>query len=109
MFFYQLEISVKENKVDEFVASLRSLSKGFRKEQGCLDFVLWRDTENINIFSVVADWKTRQTMEDHFKDKNFEVMLGAAKVLGDKFEMSTGEASEKGDFQMARDKVSLRP
>jgi hypothetical protein len=36
-------------------------------------------------------------------------MLGAAKVLGDRFEITTGEATEKGDFQMAREKVSLRP
>jgi quinol monooxygenase YgiN len=109
MFFYQLEIVIKENKVGEFVESLHSLARGFRKEKGCLDFVLWQHTENKNTFSVVGDWKTRQTMEDHFKEKNFEVMLGAAKVLGDRFEITTGEATEKGDFQMAREKVSLRP
>jgi quinol monooxygenase YgiN len=109
MFFYQIKIVIKESKVDEFVESLRSLSSGFRKEKGCLDFSMYRHTEKENTFSVVGEWRTLQIMEKHFKNKKFEVLIGAARVLGDTFEMSTGETSEKGGFQLAREKISLQP
>jgi quinol monooxygenase YgiN len=108
MFFYQIKVIIKENKVEEFVKSLRSLSRGFQKETGCVDFSLYRHTEKINTFSVIGEWKTRQAMEKHFKNKKFEVLVGATRVLGDTFEMSTGESSEKGGFQLAREKISLQ-
>ena len=45
MAFYQLRIVVAEKKFDEFIDSLFSLTSGIRKEQGCLDFSLYRDLE----------------------------------------------------------------
>jgi quinol monooxygenase YgiN len=109
MFFYQIKVGIKENKVDEFVETLRSLSDVFRKEKGCMSFSLYRHTEIKNTFSVIGEWKTLQAMEKHFKDKKFEVLVGAAKVLGDSFEMNTGEPGETGGFQLAREKISLQP
>jgi quinol monooxygenase YgiN len=109
MFFYQIKVGIKENKVDEFTETLRSLSDEFRKEKGCLDFSLYQHTGIKNTFSVIGEWKTRQAMEKHFKDKKFEVLIGAAKVLGDTFEMNTGESSETGGFQLAREKIALQP
>jgi quinol monooxygenase YgiN len=109
MFFYQIKVVIRENKVDEFVESLRPLSSGFQKKIGCVDFSLYRHTEMKNTFSVIGEWKTRQAMEKHFKDKKFEVLIGAARVLGDTFEINTGETSEKGGFQLAREKIALQP
>ena len=109
MFFYQIKIVVKENKIDEFIESLRSLSIGFRKENGCADFNLYRDTEKENTFNVISEWKTRPAMDKHFKNKNFEVMIGATKVLGETFKLDIGETPETGGFQLAREKISLQP
>ena len=96
MFLYQLKIVVAEKKRDEFIDSLRFLSNEIREEQGCLDFSLYRDLEKKNAYSVVGKWKTRQAMEDHFKQEKFSVLMGAARVLGESFEMSIGETLEKG-------------
>ena len=60
MFFYQIKVVVKENKVDEFIESLRSLSSGFRKEKGCLEFSMYRDTEKENTFIVLESGKHAQ-------------------------------------------------
>jgi quinol monooxygenase YgiN len=109
MFFYQIKVVIKENKVDEFVESLRSLSIGFRKENGCLEFSMYRDTEKENTFSVIGEWKTRPAMDKHFKNKNFEVLIGAARVLGETFKIDIGETPETGGFQLAREKISLQP
>ena len=107
MFLYQLKLVVAEKKLDEFVDSLSFLSSAIRKEQGCLDFSLCRDLEKKNAYRVLGEWKTPQAMEAHFKRDNFAVLIGAAKVLGEDFEMSIDETLGKGGYPFAEEKSSL--
>ena len=107
MFLYQLKLVVAEHKLDEFADSLRFISSGIREEQGCLDFSLYKDLQKKDVYRVLGEWKTRQAMEAHFKRENFSVLIGAARVLGDDFEMSVGETLEKGSYQLAKEKTSL--
>ena len=95
MFLYQLKIVVAEKKLDEFIDSLRFLSSGIREEQGCLYFSFCRDLEKKNAYRVIGKWKTRQAMEDHFKREKFSVLMGAARVLGEDYEISIGETGKK--------------
>ena len=107
MLSYQLKIVVPEKKLDEFIDSLRFLSSAIRKEEGCLDFSLHSDLEKQNTYYVLGKWNTRQAMEAHFKREKFPVLMGAARVLGEDFEMSIGETLEKGSYQFAQEKTSL--
>ena len=109
MFLYQLKIVVTEKKFDEFIDSLRVLSSGIRKEKGCLDFNLYMDLEKKDTYRVSGEWQTRQAMEAHFMREKFSVLVGAARVLGEDFEMSIGETLEKGSFQLAKEKITLHP
>ena len=106
MLFYQIKIVIKPYKTDEFVKSMRSFSRTIRKEKGCLDYSVYRDSEKENTFSVVGEWKTRQAMEKHFKTQNFEVLIGAARVLGETFEMNIAEVLETGGFKLAREQIA---
>jgi hypothetical protein len=45
-------------------------------------------------------------MEKHFKTQNFEVLIGAARVLGETFEMNIGEAQKTGGFKLAREQIT---
>ena len=101
MLIYQLKIVVKAYKTDEFVKSMRSFSRKIRKENGCLDCSVYRDSEKENTFSVIGKWRTRPAMEKHFKTQNFEVLIGAARVLGETFEMNIAEVLETGGFNAA--------
>ena len=109
MFSYQLILFIEEKKLDEFINALRSLSSGIREEEGCLNFCFYRDIEKKDAYRVSGEWETRQAMEAHFKREKFSVMLGAAKVLGEDFEMSIRETLEKGNYQFAKEKTSLHP
>ena len=94
MLFNQIKIVIKKFKTDEFVISMRSIARKTRKEKGCLGCSVYRDSEKENTFSVFTEWKTRQAMEKHFKTQDFEVLIGAARVLGEKFEMNIAEVLE---------------
>ena len=109
MFLYQLTLIVAEEKFDEFIESLKFLSSGIREEEGCLDFSLYRDLEKKDAYRVSGEWQTRQAMEAHFKREKFSVLIGAARVLGEDFEMSVGEILEKGSYQFAKEKISPQP
>ena len=107
MFLYQLTLVVRGKNLDEFIDSLQFLSCGIREEEGCLDFSLYRDLAKKDAYLVVGEWKTRQAMEVHFKREKFSVLIGAARVLGEDFEISIGETLEKGNYQFAQEKISL--
>jgi quinol monooxygenase YgiN len=98
--FYQIKIVIKPYKTDEFVISMRSFSRKIRKEKGCLGYSVYRDSEKENTYSVVGEWQTRQAMEKHFRTQTFEVLIGAASVLGETFEMNIGEVLKTGGFKM---------
>jgi quinol monooxygenase YgiN len=83
---------------------MHSFSRKIRKEEGCLGYSVYRDFEKENTFSVIGDWKTRQAMEKHFQTRDFEVLIGAARVLGETFEMNIAEVLKTGDFKVSSDR-----
>ena len=94
MSLYQIKIVIQEYKIDEFVDFLRSLLSGFRKEKGCVDCSVYRDLDEEHAYCVVAEWETHEAMQKHFLTQKFEVLIGAAKVLGETFEMIMAEVLE---------------
>jgi quinol monooxygenase YgiN len=108
MLIYQLKIGIKPYKPDEFVSSMHSFFGSIRKEKGCLDFSVYRDSEKENTFIVVGEWKTRQAMEKHFQTRQFELLIGAAKVLGETFTMNIAEVTKSGSFELVKKQISTK-
>ncbi len=106
MLVCQLKIEIKPYKPDEFLNSMSSILRSIRKEKGCLDFSVYWDSEKENTYLLVGEWKTRQAMEKHFKSQNFEVLIGAARVLGQTFAMNIAEVSKTGGFELAREQIA---
>lgn len=106
MLIYQVKIEIKPHKPDEFVSSILSFLRTIRKAKGCLDFSVYRDSEKENTFIVVGEWKTRQAMEKHFQAQEFELLLGAARVLGETFAMNIAEVLKTGGIELARKQIA---
>ena len=98
MYSYQLKIVLKQFKTEEFLESMRLLSSKIRKQKDCVSYTVSRDLEAEDTFTVIGEWKTRQAMEKNFETPNFEVLIGAAKVLGEKFEINIAEIVETGGW-----------
>ena len=86
---------------------MRSLASGFRKEKGCLDYSVYRDFDEKHACCLVAEWETHEVMQKHFLTQDFEVLIGAARVLGETFEMSMAEVLDSGGFELS-DKIAAR-
>jgi quinol monooxygenase YgiN len=98
---YQIKIIVKKYKIDEFVDSLRSLLSGFRIEKGCVDCCVYQDFDEEHAFCIVAEWETQEAMQQHFLTQKFEVLIGAARVLGETFEIIMAEVLESRGFELS--------
>ena len=94
-FSYQAEIVTKQYKTDEFIECMLHLLPEFRKEKECLAYNLYLDIEKEHTYSLSAEWKTRKAMEKHFQTHNFEVLIGAARVLCDAFKIGITEVKKK--------------
>jgi len=103
---YQIKIDVRQYKTDEFVKSMRSFSRRIRKQKGCLGYGVHRDTEKENTYILVGEWKTEKAMEKHFQTQEFEVLIGAIRVLGDTFTLNIAEVSKTGGFELAREQIA---
>ncbi len=106
MLTYQLKIEIKPYKPEEFVNSMHSYLRNIRKEKGCFGYSVYRDSEKDNTYIVVGEWKTRQAREKHFRTREFELLIGAARMLGETFEMNIAEVSKTGGFELAREQIA---
>ena len=106
MLTYQIKIEIKPYKSDEFVNSTRSFLPKFFKQKGCLGYNVYQDSEKENTYILIGEWKTRQAMEKHFQTNDFEVLIGAARVLGETFAMNIAEVSKTGGFELAREQIA---
>ena len=103
MIHYLIKVVIKHYKDDEFIGTMRTLSKKIRNEKDCVRFELYRDLEKDNAFTMVGVWKSRKAMENHFQDQNYKVMVGAAKVLGESYEMKIAELLDKDGLELVRE------
>ncbi len=102
MLIYQIKVKTKPYKSDEFAKSIHSLLLKIRNQTGCLGYSLYQDSEKENTYTLIGEWKTRQAMEKHFQTHDLEVLIGAARVLGETFEMKVAEIVKAGGLELAR-------
>ena len=102
---YQIKIDIQENKIDEFVRSLHSLWFKFLKEEGCLSYCVYRELEKESTFCLVGEFATHEAMETHFQTGDFEVLVGAASVLGKAFKMMISEILATGGRDLMKSKL----
>ena len=103
---YQMKIVIQEYKIDEFVDFLHSLLPGLHKEKGCVDCSVYEDLDEEYTYCLVAEWETREAMQEHFLTQRFQVLIGAARVLGETFEMIMADVLESGDVKLAGEQIT---
>ena len=98
MIQYQLKIVAKQYKDGELVSFLNSISQEIREEKGCASIELYRDMEKENALTMVGMWNNRKAMGEHFQGENYKALLGAAKVLGESYEIKIAELLDKNGW-----------
>jgi quinol monooxygenase YgiN len=68
-------------KRTEVMQTLLSMIEPTENERGCLSCHGFRDIEDKNGFGLIAEWETREDLDDHIKSDRFSVLLGAKSLL----------------------------
>jgi quinol monooxygenase YgiN len=69
------------DKRTEVMQTLLSLIESTENARGCRSCHVFRDIEDKNAFSLIAEWETREDLDDQIKSDRFSVLLGTKSLL----------------------------
>ena len=81
MIIVGITMNVLIEKRTEVMQTLLSMIEPTEKEKGCLSCRVFRDIEDKNVFSLIAEWETRKDLDDHLRSDRFGVLLGTKSLL----------------------------
>ncbi len=100
-----IKVVVKKYKNEEFLEFMNMSMAKILRQTGCLSYDLYKDLDQENTYRLVGEWKTASAMEKHFQTREYVLLLGAAKVLCDTFEMETTKVLHIGNLNWAREQI----
>lgn len=100
-----IKIVVKKYKKEEFLECMHMYRAKIREQPCCLSYDVYQDSDEENTYRLVGEWETASAMEKHFQTREYELLLAAAKVLGDTFEIETTKVLHIGNLDWAREQI----
>jgi quinol monooxygenase YgiN len=100
-----IKIAVKKYKKEEFLECMQTCRAEILRQPGCLSYDIYLDSDEENTCRLVGEWETASALEKHFKTREYELLLGAAMVLGETFEMETSKVLHIGNLDWARKRI----
>ena len=100
-----IKIVVKKYKKEEFLEYMHMCLAKIRRQPCCLSYDIYQDSDEKNTYRLVGEWETVSAMDKHFQTREYELLLGAAKVLGDTFEIKTTKVLQSGNHDWAREQI----
>jgi quinol monooxygenase YgiN len=91
MMIAQTKLTVLPEHRKEFFQSIGPLSERIRKENGCVNFVLYAAAGDENSFMLIEDWETESQWMDHRTSENFSILTGLVSAVS---------ISSKTDFKL---------
>ncbi len=61
----------REDKLAEILEMYKELVDITRKEEGCIKYELYQDSENPCIIAMIEEWETKTALEAHLKSEHF--------------------------------------
>jgi quinol monooxygenase YgiN len=110
MIIVTIKMVVPPEKQQELLQAFHVVLNKVRKDKGCKSSLLFRDTENEELFLLLEEWETQGDVDRHFRSDNFGILLGAARLLGGKMEMnlhSLSHTSGEAAIKKARPKRTM--
>ena len=79
--FVRIAMHALPEKQKEVMQTLLSMIESTGKEMGCLSHHVFQDIEDVNAFSLIDEWETREYLNQHIMSAKFGVLLGTKSLL----------------------------
>jgi quinol monooxygenase YgiN len=76
-----IKITVPSDKRKEVFQTFKAILAQVRHEQGCISCNCYVDMEAENSMYFKEEWKTRVDLDTHLRSVNFDILIGAMKLL----------------------------
>lgn len=73
--------TIKVGKKDEYKAIVEELAEFSRKEEGCISYGLFEDTQDPNILTFIEVWKDEEALKFHNQTEHFKKFAPQIKEL----------------------------
>jgi len=100
-----INMKVRPEKRKELWLTIESLVEQIRKEKGCVDSNFYQNAENENDLFWVAEWETRQALNDHLRSAGFRVLMGTRSLLSRRPEMIIHSVSRSSELEWVNPKT----
>ena len=98
-------ISVRPENKKELCLTVASLLNPIRREPGCLSYRFYTEAGDENSFLLMAEWESREALNQHLESKNFAVMMGSITLLA---KVSTVDFKLLSEFKGRHLPLSIR-
>jgi quinol monooxygenase YgiN len=78
-----LEVLAKQGKYQELYQTLQALLTMIRKEKGCQECRIYRDTEDGEVFFLAVDWEEEANLVQYLRSNSGSALLGAIDLLSE--------------------------
>jgi quinol monooxygenase YgiN len=93
MIAFKITVDINTENQREFMQTAELVMKKTRKEKGCLSCRLVKDTEDEQIFLLMAEWKTKEDLLRHIRSNSFGALSGALDLLSNRTETKINSIS----------------
>ncbi|MCD4741364.1 MAG: antibiotic biosynthesis monooxygenase [Desulfobacteraceae bacterium] len=66
---------VKPEKIEEFIGLCKNLVEETLKEEGCIEYGLYQDSEKLEILTMIEEWKDENSLGEHFDSRHFKEIV----------------------------------
>jgi len=66
---------VKNNKTEEFKSLAKELIGETLKEEGCIEYSIYEDSEKNNILTFIEKWENMEVLKAHFETPHFKKIV----------------------------------
>jgi len=93
-------MDVLPEKQKEVLQTLLSLIQPSGKDKGCLNYGIFCDIEDKNVFNLISEWETRQNIDHHMRSDSFSVLLGTKSLLREPMKIQIFSVSDSEGIEV---------
>lgn len=65
------KVTAKSGMADNIINESKAIIEATRAEEGCIEYNLYKSTEEENVLSFIEKWESKEFLESHLKQQHF--------------------------------------
>ncbi len=94
MIIVRFRMLMNPKNKSELLNAVKYISVEVRKEEGCLDNLVFKSLENDNELIMIESWKSKSFLNKHWKTNNFSALLGIQNLLSRPMDIEINKVSD---------------